>query len=341
MEKITATFRVVTPLFMSGADQTKAELRLTSIKGALRFWWRALAWAEYQGDIKAIRQAEAELFGSSDPKIGQAKVLMKLELPDNATSYMQPQQANDWQINQWESYVGYGLVDGTTRPGRGYIMGKSNNPFIFRLICIAQRAEDLAKLLPAIQLLGLLGNLGGRARKGWGSISLEGLLSSRESMKKWVPPENGAEYKKRLTTLLAKSLAYPKLPSYSAFSEKTRFIIGDYHDEALRAQKYLGQFYTVIVRDELEDKEQRKYFGLPRFDDDMKKMLNGDKGRDERRRASPIFMHVHQCPDGTALPIVLFLAATFLQTEQEYTQKGIDYFLEEFAKENTALGAQL
>ena len=33
---------IITPLFLAGADTNKPELRATAIKGALRFWWRAL-----------------------------------------------------------------------------------------------------------------------------------------------------------------------------------------------------------------------------------------------------------------------------------------------------------
>ena len=52
---------VVTPMFLGGADPTKAELRVPSIKAAMRFWWRAL----YDGnDIENMAKKEAEIFGS-------------------------------------------------------------------------------------------------------------------------------------------------------------------------------------------------------------------------------------------------------------------------------------
>jgi hypothetical protein len=44
-ESIEASFRIVTPMFIGGADQTPADgIRPPSVKGALRFWWRALNW---------------------------------------------------------------------------------------------------------------------------------------------------------------------------------------------------------------------------------------------------------------------------------------------------------
>ena len=74
--RIDATYRVTTPLFCAGAVPSCAELRLPSFKGALRFWWRALAWPRCGGDLEAIRQQEDALFGSAGG--GQSRVLMRL-----------------------------------------------------------------------------------------------------------------------------------------------------------------------------------------------------------------------------------------------------------------------
>ena len=71
---LTATYRVVTPMFLGGADPLReAELRVPSFKGALRFWWRAIMWSEVL-DLVRLRQCEAALFGSSEA--GQSKVLI-------------------------------------------------------------------------------------------------------------------------------------------------------------------------------------------------------------------------------------------------------------------------
>ena len=70
---LTATFAVTTPLFLGGADlqNGRPELRPPSIKGVLRFWWRALAWSRHDGDLSKIHSAEAELFGAAgDAKTG-------------------------------------------------------------------------------------------------------------------------------------------------------------------------------------------------------------------------------------------------------------------------------
>ena len=49
MPSITFDLETVTPLFLSGADQTIAELRPPAFRGALRYWFRALAGGYYSG----------------------------------------------------------------------------------------------------------------------------------------------------------------------------------------------------------------------------------------------------------------------------------------------------
>ena len=74
---IDVTYRVVTPLFCAGVDRKKGpELRLPSFKGVLRYWWRALAWSRYDGDLAVLRQREDRLFGSADA--GQSRILLRL-----------------------------------------------------------------------------------------------------------------------------------------------------------------------------------------------------------------------------------------------------------------------
>ena len=55
----------LTPIFMRGADQREAEIRASSIKGVIRWWFRALAGNYFGDDIKSLREAENYAFGST------------------------------------------------------------------------------------------------------------------------------------------------------------------------------------------------------------------------------------------------------------------------------------
>jgi CRISPR-associated protein Cmr1 len=71
MKILEATYRIVTPMFIGDAEQKATDLRPPSIKGTLRFWWRALNWGKYlklaKGDIAQALQTlhiqESQLFG--------------------------------------------------------------------------------------------------------------------------------------------------------------------------------------------------------------------------------------------------------------------------------------
>ncbi len=47
MTVINATYRIVTPMFIGNAEQKADSVRPPAIKGALRFWWRALNWGRW------------------------------------------------------------------------------------------------------------------------------------------------------------------------------------------------------------------------------------------------------------------------------------------------------
>ena len=64
-----ATYQVTTPLFLGGAKpEDSAELRPPSIKGLLRFWFRAIVWPRLQNWEK-VQDLENKIFGCTKPSI--------------------------------------------------------------------------------------------------------------------------------------------------------------------------------------------------------------------------------------------------------------------------------
>lgn len=77
MEQIKFECRSVTPMFMYGADGSTPELRPASIKGILRFWWRAM-----HGDLglEKLHELEGKIFGSTEGRSSfTVRVIEKLE----------------------------------------------------------------------------------------------------------------------------------------------------------------------------------------------------------------------------------------------------------------------
>lgn len=352
MERVEATFRVVTPMFLSGADQSRAELRLPSIKGALRFWWRALAW-ERLGDLDTVRQEEAQLFGSTDT--GQAGVLMRLS-PAQALEIAKGKvlQDNGRTVGDGARYLGYGVMEAFASSKKGTQPGQLTRaclaaPFTFTLqlsfkASVSQAQRD--SIVKAFKLLGLIGALGSKARKGYGSLVLTALSGEGVT---WRPPQTLQE----LRDVLEVFRATRSDPPYTALSHQSRFVLieGGASDSPLGLLNRIGRelvFYRswgnngkvlngqaaeqnfVDDHDLMKaiagggsvpssvqiDHPERVAFGLPHnyfFSStkdkvDVKAIL--DKTSIERR-ASPLFIHIHELGERPAA-VLSFLPSQFL-----------------------------
>lgn len=62
MSWITLRLRVTTPLFNGHDDES---LRVSSLRGAMRYWFRALAGTKVGPSIRTLRRLEDEVFGST------------------------------------------------------------------------------------------------------------------------------------------------------------------------------------------------------------------------------------------------------------------------------------
>ncbi len=57
-------------MFLTGADNKTPEVRPPSIKGMMRFWWRAM---HGYLDNAELKEREGKMFGTSDEDIGRSK----------------------------------------------------------------------------------------------------------------------------------------------------------------------------------------------------------------------------------------------------------------------------
>ena len=103
--KLTVRLSAVTPLFLGGADpKHRAELRPPSIKGLLRYWYRAL-----DGDYAAN---EPRFFGSTDA--GQSACLLRVGEWTNGT-------------DRWEGWRDTREVDGRRNAVESLVLGRGTD----------------------------------------------------------------------------------------------------------------------------------------------------------------------------------------------------------------------
>lgn len=144
MTKITFEIEIITPMFLSGADQSKAELRAASIKGLLRFWWRAL---QAESDMDELRKKEAKIFGSSDEKVGAAKFSLRLVTTVPVTNKFSPVPHSTTKRFQFTGIV----------PGH-------------KCKILLTSKNDTDEFGNILEIALLLGGLGRRSRRGFGSV---------------------------------------------------------------------------------------------------------------------------------------------------------------------------
>jgi CRISPR-associated protein Cmr1 len=352
IETIRVTYDLATPLFCGGADPTESELRLPSFKGVLRWYWRAAVWAQMGGVLDTIQQAEQTLFGS--PGGGQGKVCMRWA-PGMVT---RPQLAKDSVLKDGRGetvgagarYLGYGVMEAFGRRAKGtkdgqLIRGCMMPPLALaiELRCRDLETEERATLLLALRAVGLLGAMGGKSRKGYGSLVLRELTI--DGAAQWQAPSTIEKLHACIVELRRDCAVSGKgggvLPEYTALTAQSRHVLVAAPEgadaitlldlvgrELVRYRSWGKDGYVLrdVPReprfqpdhDMMKDAERRLpitghprrvAFGLPHnYGSGPHKAVTPDK---LDRRASPLLVHIHTCGK-TPVAVLSFLPARFL-----------------------------
>ncbi|AMO56216.1 hypothetical protein GZ77_05230 [Endozoicomonas montiporae] len=336
LNKLEARFLLSTPAFLGGAesDSCAEKIRPPSVKGALRFWWRALAWSRlFNGDanetLKQLHQEEGALFGyaaggadNSDNKGGQAA--FRLRIHDDKS-----QQGRE-KLDRIDYLLGQGLVK--RNKTLSYLASGKN----FSVACYPRQTmseQQHKELEEALLCFGLFGGLGARSRKGLGSVSVQSITGGQHTA-----PENVEAYKTLVRQLLKGMDSVRTQPVYSAFSSYSRVDVSvtGQQPELLLAQlndqlqQYRGWFtkeknfekdhdwaYRVANGKQPSDLPERTVFGLPHNYYLSKAGVKVDINTESGRRATPLLCHVHQFPDGHALLTQTLLQSDFLHSSQK------------------------
>ncbi|MBK8263825.1 MAG: type III-B CRISPR module RAMP protein Cmr1 [Nannocystis sp.] len=361
---IEATFRVVTPLFSAGADPKVAEVRVPSLKGVLRFWWRALAWSEFGGDLAKIQEAEGELFGSAGHEARRSRVVMFLEGVSGGDSMTEGKLLKNSAgavVGHGVRYLGYGLMGAFGANAGNIERACCGGSLEFKLHLRCRGVDDAAfgRLVRALEVLGTVGGLGARSRRGFGSLMLTSLAV--DNVPSWGAPGTLAALGQDIRRLTGASLRSGE-PTYTAFSAETRHvlvlgaaaerdplvILDRVGREMVRYRSYGkgGRIFEntddterifQLDHDVMLDVANRRpsqrsvhprrvAFGLPHnyfFSSQPKGNAKASVtlARDLDRRASPLFIHVHILDNRPAV-VLTFLPAKFLPASASKVRIG-------------------
>lgn len=259
MRSLNLELEVTTPLFLSGADQSTAELRTPSFKGLLRWWYRAAK--------RGITPEEFDFFGSTESsarwrlRIKPISISTETFLKDNFYNY------------NGIKYLGFSLdsrVEGEIRQ-RVFIQDRSRFHLQLMMSASITLIQERA-LLSSLWFLLWLGNVGTRSRRGFGSLRVNRIIEGSQNDLEFTFQGNLDSFKKFLDTNLKKALEWVQpvesdspLPQYTIFSPANTklYLWKKPFDNWERALNSAGEFLMNFrKRKPEEDYQQVKQFLL-------------------------------------------------------------------------------
>lgn len=182
VEKITFGCRVLTPLFLAGADGTERnavpEFRAPSLKGAMRFWWRAV---QAEEDTDGLKKTEAGIFGGTGK--GEGKSIFGIRMSGvksllTGSHRLLPHHSGDvncFCVANHGEQCKKGMKRTAILPGQEFSVeffyGRPHQVF------------TPERLKAVFILTSILGGLGKRSRRGFGSFEInavDGIKPDRE-----------------------------------------------------------------------------------------------------------------------------------------------------------------
>ncbi|GEM_PF-269240 len=272
---LDAKLALVTPLFCAGATTDDVGFRASSVRGVLRWWWRALEYprifAGTRNQQRALRELAAKergVFGGVGDR-GQldrggqgqrSRVTCRVypAVGHGATAKLDKGQlltAGDRSVvGSGARYLGYGLMAAfgkdAGRLSRSCLVGAGTSEVAFRVqfVCEGLADDDVEALERALVAWGHLGGLGARSRRGWGSVALVGLekqtvgLSPESTV---AVPVGGLPTYDQLVEGVSQVLqgvppAAEQWPPFSAFGPGARVMVAQHQSSPLSALDAVG-----------------------------------------------------------------------------------------------------
>jgi CRISPR type III-B/RAMP module RAMP protein Cmr1 len=339
---ITKTYELelITSCFCAGAEpKEQAEIRAPSIRGQLRWWFRAL------GGFKSLaargmgcREQERLIFGSTAGESGNGgrlAIRTRGSPPSRRTSGAELGADN---IASTPGYLLFPLRSQKDKKTgqriqqyRGVISvkGRFNIDVVWHgeLSPFTRSDEAKESLTALIATLGHLGGLGFRSRRGYGALSLvDPVVTLRDSRDMFAKPENlvirtlGSFPASQVQNELWKWLVLMRTHGSTHHGTKNTKspnwdLIRHDHDQGLIAGSHSEPDEKVVHRaalglpiiQQFSQPSRAEVDWYPEYDQRKVPMKKGYKG--EGRFASPVLLRPHRDAKGNCHALVIFVDA--------------------------------
>ncbi len=144
---------IISPMFLSGANIKNCELRPPSVKGVLRYWWRATHEHLRLPDLKI---KEYKIFGGAGKESKQSDLF--IDIPQRTLT----------SLKLGEKFLlPHKKEEREKVPRNAFLEGST---FVINLGLKSERNIELTQVKALFLLLSVLGGLGKRTRRGMGSF---------------------------------------------------------------------------------------------------------------------------------------------------------------------------
>jgi len=232
-------------MFLAGADGKTPELRPPSIKGALRFWWRAL---NGHLTLEQLKNQEALIFGGSGNDEGRSRFVIRTNILQQQIKASYKDIIWDYSNNQLKpNYEGQGYLFYSTIMQRDNQKPYFDKGMRFNVEISSNDKDVLKEIANLFVLFSIFGALGTRSRRGAGNFFIKKLNDVNNILdNNLVLPINASD-KNSLKEYLQNILLINKTNSisnrnYSNFTSVRIFIL-DSQNTPEKCLEMLGKNY--------------------------------------------------------------------------------------------------
>jgi len=288
--------QVITPIINYGVNSIEPALREASLKGMLRYWWRAITTWDNTEDMFKY---ESRLFGDSQGIQGKSPLKIKIELEkvqkSNDDKFAYPLKPHDKQ----------NPVKKNAFPPEQYFNVKFfiNENLLNKDIISANDYEELIKNLMIATFI--LGGIGKRTRRGYGSSIIKEINGTKLNLHYNNIGDELVDYLNRICKIVHKREFYQKIDNQVIIN--TSGIATKYptiQKIELGTRSY-NNYDSLLQRisyksHEIKRKYSNKYIVLGNINFNI-------KGKEYQRYGSPIYVSAYKLNDNL-YPIITTLS---------------------------------
>lgn len=284
-EKLDFQCEVITPMFISGANPEEVELRAPSIKGALRFWWRALYGQQFSS-LEEMRNKEGEIFGNTEKK-SNVKIFVdgfnNFHISEQNLTNGKPYTVKNHNLSIFD-YLAYGVCEYDINAKKNKYKRKHIKPasqFTLHLE-FTNKNEFSDYILGALSCLNAFGGLGAKSRNGFGSIAIKPLDTE-------ITLPTITEFK-------------GSRKDYTAFNENCKLFTFQPQEKWEDALSEVGMAYRTarLAIEQRHNYDKRSLLAKPLI-------VKRENIQVNDRHAKPYFLHVSKLPNDKYQGSILFV----------------------------------